>query len=616
MPNNSSNDPPPDDQRIMLHSHSAPIFSDGASPPLNYKNNVHGNSRGTFSSTSCSTASDHYPFGSDYHHTNKEDAARGPAYHYHDQRSETSIPLDDKQKQEWTEKQQLASFQSSQSLNVEVASDPPLYFSTIDKSMVYGNHTTEKNAQFDRRDRCIEKGGLEKSQTEHMNCERLESQDYTWSKIYQSSLPDVGASFRDIFNEDEERKAASDIFVQYPKRRIHKRRSMDLSTPFDRNEFDRDGSFFMHSHLRRKKLHQTNTPSPIYSDPVSMSAHDIKTFSTITTTIEENASTEKAYSAPVFSSPYNRSRSRFYDTRFLQDMAVDFQQKSDIHEKSTKEKSKSSFNPLCKPSFPLLQGTSMKKNVDTSTSYKTLPCSHDADHSTESIKSEKAYSAPIPTEFREDPSELKQKRESFYDSHFLDEIPSYEKLYTEEERHLSSDASPPEEVPQAKSVLKAMSRSKVQDDSSMLLYNIDDENATRFSYLVFSQIEVCSLTESDDKGKRSGLHEIGYKGMACKYCQGKSTYDGFKSGRGGRYFPKSMKTMADTTKTLMSIANHLKQCKNVPKRMKKEIIELEETHKEEQKSKPRGCHVKFCKQMWERLHGTSSPLKKKNRKQS
>jgi hypothetical protein len=64
----------------------------------------------------------------------------------------------------------------------------------------------------------------------------------------------------------------------------------------------------------------------------------------------------------------------------------------------------------------------------------------------------------------------------------------------------------------------------------------------------------------------------------------------------------------------MSIANHLKQCKNAPNSMRKEIFELEKTHKEEQKAKPRGSHSEFCKQMWGRLHGlTTISKKKKNR---
>ncbi|GFH61610.1 hypothetical protein CTEN210_18086 [Chaetoceros tenuissimus] len=524
------------------------------------------------------------------------------------------------------------------SSNVEAAAssadlllNPPLYISTIDRSNVYDDKkvTTTKNAQFDRRVFHIDKRYLERSQTEHINCERLESLDYTVSNIRQASLPDVGASFRDIFDDEvEERKAASDIY-QYPRRRIQKRSSMDLSAPIDRNEVDR----LVTSNLRRKKSYQSITPSSFYTDPISLSTHDIVTATTIATTAEEFASTEKAHSAPVSMSSYNHSRLRFYDTGFLQDMTKGFQQNSDIHTNTNKEISNSSIEtgPLCKPSLKTVisQGAEMVSAVDISKSCRTLPCFHGSVHSTNPIKSEKAYSAPIHTDSRENTKKPRPRRERFYDSTFLNEFQSYEKLYTEEELYLSSDLSPPEDKVhevkpsmkakssmkakasmKAKPSMKEKSRSKVQDNSNMLLSNIDNEYATRFSYLVFSQIEVCSLTESDDKGKRSGMHQLGFKGMTCKYCHGKSTHDGIKSGRGGRYFPKSIKTLADTAKTLMSISNHLKQCKDAPNSMRKEIVELQKTHKEEQKAKPRGSHSKFCQQMWERLHGPFMPPKK------
>ena len=81
--------------------------------------------------------------------------------------------------------------------------------STIDRSSVYDNKvTTTKNAQFDRRNCHIEKRDSERNQTDYMNCESLESLDYTLSNIRQVSLPEVGASFRDIFDEKN----------QYPRR--------------------------------------------------------------------------------------------------------------------------------------------------------------------------------------------------------------------------------------------------------------------------------------------------------------------------------------------------------------------------------------------------------------
>lgn len=651
-------------------SSGAAMFSIGTLPPTKktYENNVYDNRRSTFSSAK-SYAPVQYPLGSDSQQHKEEGL-------FH---QKSKLIFDDRQNQEWADEQQVGSswfkkdlpyksvstctisdkkntnsphhsflfggeeemrgpryesscnFASSKLLEEQVSSsaelqDPPLYITTIDNSKIHDdvksqNHISAYPLIFTRhhdRRAHYQKRDLERSQSESLNIERLESLDYSLSNIYQSSLPDIGTSFRDIFNEDvEERKAVSDIYDQYPRRRIQKRRSMDFS-----NEVGSDRTGIVSSNFRRKKLHQKNASAPV---SLSTSTHEITTTTTFTTA-EECISTEKAYSAPISYSSCYPSRHKFYDSRFLQAMTNDFQQHSNSHAKSTKEISKSSSNPLCKPSLVTSSsqgaGTSLEKSTELSISCRTLPSCQERIHPPKSIESEKACSAPI-----EDYTMLKSRRESFYDSTFLNQFPSYETKYIEEEIRLSSDLSPPEEVEEAKPelsppeeeeeakpFLKAKSRSKVQDDPSMLLYGIDDENATQFSYFIFSQIEVCSFIESDNKGKRFGMHELGRKGMACKFCQGKSSHNGIKAGRGGRYFPKTLKTMTDTAKTLMSVANHLKQCKNAPKSVKKEIIKLEKTHKQEQSVKPRGSHSSFCTQMWERLHGPSTNLKKKNRK--
>ena len=69
----------------------------------------------------------------------------------------------------------------------------------------------------------------------------------------------------------------------------------------------------------------------------------------------------------------------------------------------------------------------------------------------------------------------------------------------------------------------------------------DKEVSTTFSHLLMSQMVPCVFTEADRLGKRNHL-PVGFAGLACRHCFG-----GYGN---GRFFPSSLKTLSDTSKTL------------------------------------------------------------------
>ncbi len=123
------------------------------------------------------------------------------------------------------------------------------------------------------------------------------------------------------------------------------------------------------------------------------------------------------------------------------------------------------------------------------------------------------------------------------------------------------------------------------DDASPLVVPEDDQ-FTKFSFLLMSQMRRCVFTEADRLGKRKSLTN-GFAGLACRHCFG-----GFGA---GRFFPSSIKTLSDTSKTLDVIFSHLDRCRHVPKSVMVELTKAKRTHDIE-----RG-NMKFGSQKGERL---------------
>lgn len=124
-----------------------------------------------------------------------------------------------------------------------------------------------------------------------------------------------------------------------------------------------------------------------------------------------------------------------------------------------------------------------------------------------------------------------------------------------------------------------------KDDASPLVVPEDDK-FTKFSFLLMSQMRRCVFTEADRLGKRKGLTN-GFAGLACRHCFG-----GFGA---GRFFPSSIKTLSDTSKTLDVLFSHLERCREVPKSVMVELTKAKRTHDIE-----RG-NMKFGSQKGERL---------------
>ena len=99
--------------------------------------------------------------------------------------------------------------------------------------------------------------------------------------------------------------------------------------------------------------------------------------------------------------------------------------------------------------------------------------------------------------------------------------------------------------------------------------------ATEYAFYVLSQMTTCYFTESDRLGKRK-RHVVGFPGLACRYCYG---------GNGsGRFFPLTLKTFSDVSKSLHVLSNHLQKCPKCPHEMSEHVRALAENHEVEKVS--------------------------------
>ena len=130
-----------------------------------------------------------------------------------------------------------------------------------------------------------------------------------------------------------------------------------------------------------------------------------------------------------------------------------------------------------------------------------------------------------------------------------------------------------------------------------LVYPEDKGETTRFTFCLLSQILSCRFTEADRLGKRKGL-PIGFAGLACRHC-----YPRFGN---GRYFPSSLKTLSDTSKTLNVLNAHLLRCRSCPEDIREELKQTHESHASERSNLPFGSQKALFTRIWERLHGETS----------
>ncbi|GFH57892.1 hypothetical protein CTEN210_14368 [Chaetoceros tenuissimus] len=93
--------------------------------------------------------------------------------------------------------------------------------------------------------------------------------------------------------------------------------------------------------------------------------------------------------------------------------------------------------------------------------------------------------------------------------------------------------------------------------------------------------------------------EIGFNGISCAHCDGRNGKK--RGGRCGRYFPSSLKTLADPNKTLFTMYRHLQRCENVTPQEKDRLDDLYETHDAERLAQIRGTQKKFYEFIWKEL---------------
>jgi hypothetical protein len=143
---------------------------------------------------------------------------------------------------------------------------------------------------------------------------------------------------------------------------------------------------------------------------------------------------------------------------------------------------------------------------------------------------------------------------------------------------------------------EALLKAEREMTSSSPLVTMDDKPyATTFSFHLMGQMQPCVFTEADRLGKRKGLPP-GFPGLACRHCFG-----GYGS---GRFFPSSIKTLSDTSKTLNVLHNHMMRCRKCPADIKENLEKLRGAHDEERAKMKFGSQKAFFGRIWERLHGT------------
>eukprot|EP00543_Licmophora_paradoxa_P007860 CAMPEP_0202444878 /NCGR_PEP_ID=MMETSP1360-20130828/3803_1 /ASSEMBLY_ACC=CAM_ASM_000848 /TAXON_ID=515479 /ORGANISM="Licmophora paradoxa, Strain CCMP2313" /LENGTH=737 /DNA_ID=CAMNT_0049060971 /DNA_START=31 /DNA_END=2244 /DNA_ORIENTATION=+ len=128
-----------------------------------------------------------------------------------------------------------------------------------------------------------------------------------------------------------------------------------------------------------------------------------------------------------------------------------------------------------------------------------------------------------------------------------------------------------------------------------LVTDEDKPYATAFSFHLLSQMQPCEFTEADRLGKRKGL-PAGFAGLACRHCFG-----GYGS---GRFFPSSIKTLSDTSKTLNVLFNHMMRCRKCPQEVRDTLDKLRSHHDDERAKMKFGSQKAFFAKIWARLHDT------------
>jgi len=147
--------------------------------------------------------------------------------------------------------------------------------------------------------------------------------------------------------------------------------------------------------------------------------------------------------------------------------------------------------------------------------------------------------------------------------------------------------------PQGSASGNASSLANAEPSCAPVVTPSDKRSTTSFTYHLMLQTTPCVFTEADRLGRRRSLM-IGFSGLACRHCFG--VYGS------GRFFPSSVKTMADASKTLDVLYKHVMRCTKCPDNVKTGLMNLREIHDAERSRMPFGSQRAFFVKVWNRLH--------------
>jgi len=145
-------------------------------------------------------------------------------------------------------------------------------------------------------------------------------------------------------------------------------------------------------------------------------------------------------------------------------------------------------------------------------------------------------------------------------------------------------------------VISDMSWKRLLGDSKLVQMK-DRDLVPDSLFLAMAQMKPCSLTQADRVGCYK-TREIGFTGMCCKHCGGQPGF--------GRYYPNSVRSLAQTT-TSQTIIKHIgSKCRFCPPEVRKSLLELQRAQAASEglaPGRPRyGSRKIFFQRMWERLH--------------
>lgn len=133
---------------------------------------------------------------------------------------------------------------------------------------------------------------------------------------------------------------------------------------------------------------------------------------------------------------------------------------------------------------------------------------------------------------------------------------------------------------------------------SNLVYSKDRDLVPDALFVAMAQMRLCELTQADRVGCYKS-RELGFVGMCCKHCGGQPGF--------GRYYPNSVRSLAQTT-TSQTILKHIgSKCRFCPPAIRDSVLELQRQQAAREglaSGRPRyGSRKIFFQRVWARLHG-------------